>query len=242
MEVFVLLVLFGLVSYGLWYLKSPAFKGAMGERRVNSALRRHLSDDYQVFADLTLPSRGGTTQIDHVVISPFGVFVIETKNMTGWIFGGENQGTWTQTIYQHKTRFQNPLRQNYKHVKAIEEATGVSTDCIYNLVVFAGDAKPKTSMPPNVVWSGRGLSKSIKAQKEVLFDEEEISSISAKLSNEGFQSNDSDKRAHIAHLKQVANSCPKCGSNLVLRENKQGNRNFYGCSQFPRCRGTRPAA
>lgn len=69
---------------------------------------------------MTLDTPDGTTQIDHVFLSPFGVFVLETKNMRGWIFGSENQAQWTQQIFKQRFKFQNPTRQNYKHLKALE--------------------------------------------------------------------------------------------------------------------------
>jgi hypothetical protein len=88
--------LFSLVLIAFWVLRSPGVKGALGEFRVDSSLRAFLDErEYRVFKDLTLPTRGGTTQIDHVVVSRFGVFVIETKNLTGWIFGGADQAQWT---------------------------------------------------------------------------------------------------------------------------------------------------
>ncbi len=82
----------------LWYLlplailagilKSPWFKGVAGEFLVNTAARLFLpEDEYHLIKDVTLPTREGTTQIDHIVVSRYGVFVIETKNMKGWIFG-----------------------------------------------------------------------------------------------------------------------------------------------------------
>ncbi len=71
--------------------------------------------------DLTLPDgEGATTQIDHLLLSPFGVFVIETKNYKGWIFGSERQKQWTQKIYKKSFKFQNPIHQNYKHMKVLE--------------------------------------------------------------------------------------------------------------------------
>lgn len=242
MEAILAIVFFGLVAYGLWYLNSPGFKGAVGESRVNSALQRHLPEEYRVFPDLTLPSFGGTTQIDHVVISPYGVFVIETKNMQGWVFGSADQASWTQTIYGHKTRFQNPLRQNYKHVNAVEEAIGVEKWIIHNLVVFAGSAEPKTPMPPDVSWSVRELASSIRSRQKVLLDESEVAALSAKLSEGNFQTTKEDKRAHIQNVRKAASSCPKCGSDLVLRKNKKTNLEFYGCSKYPKCRGTRRAS
>ncbi|PFC06082.1 nuclease-related domain-containing protein, partial [Bacillus cereus] len=63
---------------------------------------------------------GDTTQIDHIVIAETGVFVVETKNYEGWIYGNEKAARWTQGIFRKKSSFQNTFRQNYKHIKAIE--------------------------------------------------------------------------------------------------------------------------
>src|SRR5690554_4348592 len=110
-------------------LRSPWFKGWFGEQLVR--LFAHYQLDRQTYRrlhDVTLTTPDGTTQIDHVFVSPFGIFVVETKNMSGWIFGGEKQAQWTQQIYKRRFRFQNPLRQNYKHLKALEAALGVTPE------------------------------------------------------------------------------------------------------------------
>ena len=80
------------------------------------------SEHYKVLDDLMLPSRGNTntTQIDHIVVSDFGIFCIETKSYSGWIFGNAQQKHWTQVLYRYKKKFYNPLRQNYAHIKAVE--------------------------------------------------------------------------------------------------------------------------
>ena len=80
------------------------------------------SEHYKVLDDLMLPSRGNTntTQIDHIVVSDFGIFCIETKSYSGWIFGNARQQHWTQVLYRYKKKFYNPLRQNYAHIKAVE--------------------------------------------------------------------------------------------------------------------------
>ena len=66
-----------------WYLRSSHFKnlkGMRGETKVKSALRRGLDyRQYHMFHDLTLPTQGGSTQIDHIVVSRFGIFIIEIK-------------------------------------------------------------------------------------------------------------------------------------------------------------------
>ena len=96
----------------LWYLipivilaailKSPWFKGLVGESMVNISAKLMLNkDDYHLIKNVTLPTEDGTTQIDHIIVSKYGIFVVETKNMKGWIFGSPNQPTWTRKIYQH---------------------------------------------------------------------------------------------------------------------------------------------
>jgi len=103
------------------FLGSAGFKGWFGERAVSKTLARLDPETYQTFHDLYLPRPDGqgTTQLDHVVVSPFGIFVVETKNYRGWIFGSEKQRQWTQQIYKRKERFQNPLHQNHLHVRAL---------------------------------------------------------------------------------------------------------------------------
>ncbi|MFA0570919.1 nuclease-related domain-containing protein, partial [Vibrio gallaecicus] len=75
--------------------KSRWFKGVFGEFLVNKLLSHLPASDYTLIKDVTLPTEEGTTQIDHVVVSKFGIFVVETKNMKGWIFGSKSQKQWT---------------------------------------------------------------------------------------------------------------------------------------------------
>jgi len=243
---FLIYVLFALVLVAGWVLRSPWFKGARGETQVNSSLRKLLDEhEYQVFKDLTLPSRGGTTQIDHVVVSRFGLFVIETKNMKGWIYGGADQARWTQVIYRHKSQFQNPIRQNYKHVKAVQELLGIEAHQLHNVVVFVGSGVPKTAMPNGVVWGVRSLAEYIKSKRAVVLGGNELGRLAKSLCENSFQPSVQTRRAHVRHVKtqvtkrrQDAGKCPRCGANLVERTNRQSGEQFLGCSRFPRCRGT----
>jgi len=91
-------------------IKSVWFKGIIGEAKINFSTKRSLNkDEYHLIKNVTLPAKNGTTQIDHIIVSKYGIFVIETKNMKGWIFGNQKQKTWTQKIYKHTNTFQNPL-------------------------------------------------------------------------------------------------------------------------------------
>ena len=97
-----------------------------GEGSVRKAITTNFkAPHYHLLNNLTLPDQDGTTQIDHVLVSTKGVFVIETKNYAGWIFGDEKSKQWTQVIYRVKSKFQNPIRQNFKHLKSDPEPIGL---------------------------------------------------------------------------------------------------------------------
>jgi restriction system protein len=140
-------------------LKSPTVKGWWGERQIRIVLHRLDPAHYRCFHDLYLPRTDdqGTTQIDHVIVSIHGIFVIETKNYQGWIFGPENQPNWTQQIYKRKERFQNPLRQNRLHLSALKAFLQLPEHRFYSAVVFVGSATFKTDMPANVLQFGHLL-------------------------------------------------------------------------------------
>ena len=151
-----------------WYLRSAGFKGKVGESKVKVSGGLWLpSGTYHAIHDITLPTARGTTQIDHVYVSKFGIFVVETKNYQGWIFGSENQRQWTQVIYGDKFKLLNPLKQNYGHVRAVQAALNVAPEIIHSVVVFVGNSKFKTPMPPNVT-KGRKFAKYIKSFKKVV--------------------------------------------------------------------------
>lgn len=78
MQFVIILVAFILII--LFRIKMPSIKGRLGESKVSNILKR-LSDEYFVINDLLLKTSRGTTQIDHVVISKYGIFVIETKKL-----------------------------------------------------------------------------------------------------------------------------------------------------------------
>lgn len=123
-----------------------------GEARLSHALKmRFVAPDYHLLNHLTLRQKDGTTQIDHVLVSRFGVFVIENKDYTGWIFAGPSDRYWTQVLFLKKFRFQNPIHQNYRHVRAIQEVLEfLPADAIRSIVVFTGDAEFRTTIPDGV--------------------------------------------------------------------------------------------
>ena len=105
-------------------LLKPIIKGWFGETAVAVILSRLNPEEYQTINDVIVKTKRGTSQIDHVVISLYGIFVIETKNYKGWITGTDYSEQWTKNMYGKKYKFRNPIIQNYGHVKALEEVLG----------------------------------------------------------------------------------------------------------------------
>lgn len=93
----------------------------------------------------------GTTEVDHILVSRFGVFVIETKDFSGWIFANASDAGWTQVHYRRKFTFQNPIRQNFRHLRAVQGLLDfLPQEAVKSVVVFCGSAEFKTPMPEGV--------------------------------------------------------------------------------------------
>lgn len=246
MELFVIfiIILFALfVAYGYYF---PIIKGAIGESRVSRKLRNLNSEEYKVLNNVYLSSSNGLSQIDHIVISIHGIFVIETKNYSGWIHGNENSEYWTQTIYKYKKNFRNPIKQNWSHIYALKELLSEYNQVIYHpIVVFVGSAELKniTSNLP-VIYDFqllRAITNNRTNKNLTILQVSNIVDLINKLCVK-------DKQAKIKHNNQLRNHsfkrkntdilsvCPKCAGELVVREGPYGH--FYGCSNYPKCRFT----
>ncbi|XXF08134.1 NERD domain-containing protein [Pseudomonas sp. D2-3] len=225
-------------------LKSPWAKGHIGELLVRFFAHRQLDErTYRRLHNVTLNTPDGTTQIDHVFLSPYGIFVLETKNMSGWIFGSEKQAQWTQRFRKRSFKFRNPLRQNYKHLKALEATLGVSSEHLHSVITFVGGSTFKTEMPTNVT-QGIGFIRYIQSFQQAVFSEAEVGAMLHALETGRRAPTLATHREHVQNLKRrgdpkAERQCPKCGSALVIRTRKTGTnvgKQFWGCSTFPRCK------
>ena len=127
-------------------------KGWLGEKRSAFKMWYSLNKKtYQRYHDLILTSTNGTTQIDHLVVSVYGLFLIETKNRKGWIYGSKDQSNWTQTLFQEKYKFQNPLHQTFRQKKVLTELLNVNENEIFTIIYFNGNCDFKTVVPKNVI-------------------------------------------------------------------------------------------
>lgn len=235
-----------------WIFKQPAVKGKFGEWIVSLCLKLGLdSTVYRIINNVMIPDNdGGTTQIDHIVLSPFGIFVIETKNMKGWIFGDCKSNKWTQQIYKCKNQFQNPFRQNYKHIMSLADLTGLSKETFTHIIVFVGDCQIKTrdKLPESLITGGFGLISFIKSFSSPQIELSTLDMIQNSIKRGKLDNTFKNKKAHIVHVKGIVAAkeqsaepeCPKCGSPMIKRQSKNGvnpGGYFWGCSKYPRCRG-----
>ena len=235
------------------FLSKVFFPGwVSGEAGVASKLEslQRENNEYHPFNNIILKTPDGTTQIDHILISTCGIFVIETKDFKGWIFGDVHQKKWTQSLFgpghsSIKYQFQNPIHQNYKHVKAVQDFLGIDSKSVFNVVVFTGKSEFKTDMPENVL-ELHHLLPYIKVQTKILFTGEKVEALSQKLRD--YIEHASDKEEE--HLKNIVNNrmhpiCPRCGKPMVLRMARKGSgagSEFWGCPNYPECRVTKNVA
>lgn len=192
------------IAIALFKAFKPFLKGKMGEFAVSAHVKLYLDKDHYILLnDCTLPDeQNQTTQIDHILLSPFGVFVIETKNYKGWIFGGERQKMWTQKIYKKSFKFQNPLHQNYKHQKVLEAVLADILDpaLIHSVVVFMPDCEFKTQMPPNV-FQGAAWTDYIKSFADPVIPPMKLKRIQLRIEKEVLEKSWKTNRQHVDNLK-----------------------------------------
>lgn len=236
----ILIILFILFIITIRFFKSK-IKGLIGEKTVSAILYFLNKSEYKVLNNVVLKTEYSTSQIDHVVISDYGIFVIETKNFKGWILGGENSAYWTQVIYKYKKKFYNPVWQNKGHIKALKSCLKEFPNLKYkSIVVFSTQAEIKVDTLAEVVNSNR-LIKTIKKYNQVNLTTNDKELILEKINSCNISAS-YNRRDHIKAIKKRIftwenkikdGKCPKCGHELVERKGDFGK--FFGCKSYPRC-------
>lgn len=215
------------------YLKRPETRGKYGERRVKKIIGETIENEQYVINDLILENERKTSQIDHIVINQQGVFVIETKNYSGRIYGSENQLEWTQVLSygKIKNKFYNPLKQNATHIYNVRRIIGKLP--IKSLVVFVQNNI--NYIQANNVIPLSALRKTLQSGEKVLSISEMKTAYEALLASK----TEITTREHVYNIKEQQHNleqgiCPRCGGNLVFRNGKHGD--FFGCSNYPKCK------
>jgi len=251
-----------ILAAGIIKLFRPQIKGWFGETLLHRHLQFHLDKKlYIVLHDIMLPTDDGTTtQIDHIIVSQWGVFVIETKTYSGWIYGDEYEPQWTVVHFNRKDRFQNPLRQNYKHIATLSERLGISKEYFRTVIAFSGESKFKTEMPQEVMLFGDVVDYIKEHSVETIIPPEQVKEVADTILEWQASLSEKQKVEHVQNLQKMHEPqeaiqeklniilnddssssdkklfCPRCGAPMVLRKRKADGLPFWGCSQFPKCR------
>ena len=218
------------------YSKTPEAIGRQGEGSVRWIIGETVEGVKYVINDLIVENDGRTSQIDHIVINSGGVFVIETKNYSGKIYGSENQHEWTQVLAYGKTKnkLYNPLKQNTTHMYNVKRIVGNLP--IYSVVVFVQNNTQHIEAPRVIPLSN--LKSYLASGTPILTPEQMRTAYEALINSRSEVST----AQHIANVKaQQLNLelgfCPRCSCKLVVRNGAHGP--FWGCSNYPKCKFTK---
>ena len=239
-------------------------KGWIGECRARLYLFAGLERGvYKSIHNATFPTSAGTTQVDLILVSRYGIFVVEIKNFSGLIFGTEGDARWTQKFSRRgrSYQFQNPLNQNEKHIRALKDIIHIADKAIFSLVVFAGNSIFKKPAPENVGNPLKALNY-INSKRNVHLSEDDIKQVITAIEQARLPRGFLTRFIHSAHIKQLrkrrssppqkplaqvmdeAPLCPRCKNvYLVKRKTKRGRHAgsmFWGCPNFPSCRVRQP--
>ena len=218
----------------------PKFRGFMGEFWVKLELRKLPKDKYVVLNDIMLKDEKGTHQIDNLVLSVFGIFVIEMKNYYGLIKGREFDNKWCQYLGKTKNYFINPIHQNYGHIKSLSKLLNLEDKYFISIICFSNQSKINVRSD-SVVTQVDYLKNEILKYKELLIEND-----IKELANIIMFNNIDDKKLRKQHIKDIHTRinndkeleknmiCPKCGNELIERDGKYGK--FIGCSNYPKCK------
>ena len=230
-------IILGLIVLGILYIVfGNKLIGWFGEHWTRKALK-NLPKEYIMFNNVFIYVDNNTHEIDHVIVSPYGIFCIETKQYNGYFTGDKYDKKWVRHVGRKKYYYNNPIRQNYGHVKSLSKLLSIGEDKIYNVVCIPSRAKLKINHDGELV-GYYDIKEKILSYKDIVIDNvEELVDIINR-------SNIKDKNIKKEHIKRIReeraddfNKCPKCGSKLVQREGKYGS--FMGCSNYPRCKYTK---
>lgn len=230
-------VLFLLLLGFYFFFENKQFKkkakGFVGEWFVYYHIKKNIDlTESVILNNVLLPAGKGTTQIDHIIVAPSGIWVVETKFLGGWITGKYNSSQWKQSFFYFKKEFQNPFRQNLKHCKTIQGLTGLSDDNIHNVVILLSDFKDKPIK--NLFTRISSFTVQFNQNKKNVIDD--VDSIVEVIWNAKLENTLKNKNNHIKHVKEIIEEkksliCKHCKNTegLVI---KKGYSEYIHC---PKC-------
>jgi len=179
---------------------SGYIRGAMAEWRVHQVLSRFSKEDGRLFSNAIF--RFGTNsdasiEVDHILVNYAGVFVVETKGLSGIIDGDQYSDYWRQILGNVENQFFSPIKQNNIHVDLITRLVGEGVP-VHSVVVFTS-ATFASPMPSHVVRL-RDLSKYLRQFRDKVMDRQLVKAVAIRLE----AAMDTSRAARDAHMRRVA--------------------------------------
>lgn len=137
---------FQTTHHDYWQVKSDS--GLKGEYHLYRQLQHLEGYGYKMLHNLYLQVGTRTQELDLLLITDRGLFAIESKNYSGWVFGNENNTYWTQTFPNgrdraRKEKFYNPIMQNRKHCEFLKKCLNADYIPIFSVIVFGDKCEIK---------------------------------------------------------------------------------------------------
>ena len=239
-----LLVLFvGLVTYS----RTPQGKGKLAEIVTSVVLGKNKQGEHVKINNVLFKAEKRSAQIDHIVINSDGLFVIETKNYGGRIYGSEYDKQWTQVMAYGKKKyhFYNPIQQNATHIHKLQEVLSPESKDIpiHSIIIFTGRANIDNVKVNNTVVTLLGsVNESIRTiSSPTKITPSEIDALGKEILRIK-NHKDVTIRQHVSGIKEKQkglenNICPRCGGKLVKKHSKYGE--YLGCENYPDCKFTK---
>jgi hypothetical protein len=178
------------------------------EYQVSNFLKNNLDDEsYFVLNDVILPSGTNaiaTSQIDHIIVSNFGIFCIETKSHSGNIYGAIHNENWTQYLYNNESyKIYNPVKQNRGHVLAINNILGsLKRNAIVPIVVFPYARSIKV-FPTGSALDLEDMLSKINSYEVEIYSDQEVQSIIRRLESNNRSFFPGAHEDHIVSVQQL---------------------------------------
>ena len=243
----------GLIDKILSNIFDAEWAGRYGEKLTERELKlvKLLGRKGNILRNVYIPKENGeTSEIDVLFITQKGIFVFESKNYSGWIFGDEDGYYWTVTLPNGiKNKLYNPIKQNKTHMKWLGKFVGENIP-LFSIIVFSERCELKKvkvlSDNVHVIKRDRTYNtvKNIWDVQPDILNKEQVKEITFKLR----QLTNVDEAVKKAHVENIDNKyckksnikeetgetlevhqeishykiCPRCGGKLLLRTAKKG--------------------
>ena len=185
---------------GIWTSNKRAELRSIREAFVAGLLDTYCVGPHVLLNNVSLKTPEGATRIDHILVASTGIYILESLDYSGWILGDPANSTWTHIKYKKKSRFPNPIDQNYKRLKALKSLFTLDEDAFVSLVVFSGQAEFKTDLGPSVLHAKEIPAYLCSLERPEIFDERVIAYIVGRIEIQKLRRPLQSAESHLKNL------------------------------------------